>query len=706
MSNIPLLNFFGIAVSVYNVVLMLWLGLTVLLNAERRVWGVWLAGGSLILGSIFFVSHTIILQRGLDYPDWQFAFWWKAGILPAQLLPYAWYIVMLWYAGYWNDTHNELRRRQRWPLRLVTAGMLFGLAILLVYPTAAIPFYYGGNLEFFTPLSTYYKPIIGTLGAGFAGYIILCLMLSLDAVRRPGPTWRMMGDAARKRAGPWLVGTSIVQLMVSFMVTAAIAWVLYSLIDGFEFFLLRRTWNILAAFDLAIAGLLLLTVMMLGQATIAYELFTGRSMPRRGMQSQWRIVLILGGLFSLIVAAVEAVNLPAMHTMLLMTILIISISAIIGQLVWRTRQQTLTELRPFISSQRLYDNLLDEVESGEVTDLQPAFNALCRDLLGASVGYLLPLGPLATLVNGPLAFPAGREVPNRLGVVNRFSSPEDEPLAVEPSTYADAAWAIPLWSRHGLIGLFLLGNKWDGGLYAEEDIAAARTAGERLIDTMASAEITRRLIMLQRQKLVESQLLDQKTRRVLHDEVLPILHTTMLSLNGPNGNPEAIQELTTAHQMIADLLAQMPGASIDPVERLGLTKALKKLANDEMANQFNGATFDFPADVEHELNHLPAQTAEIVYYAAREALRNSAKHGRGSNKNRPLNIAISGQQSADGLQLIVQDDGVGVGHSTQKLNPNGAGQGLTLHSTMLAVMGGQLRVESEEDEGTQVVIEV
>ena len=334
MSNIPLLNFFGIAVSVYNTILMLWLGLTILLNAERRVWGVWLAGGSLILGAAFFVSHTIILQRGLDYPDWQFAFWWKAGILPAQLLPYAWYVVMLWYSGYWNEGENDLRRRQFWPLRVVTLGMIIGLLILIIYPTAAIPFYYQESDDIFTPLSPYYKPLIGTLGAGFAGYIVLCLLLSLDAVRRPGPTWRMMGDAARKRAGPWLIGTSFVQLLVSFMVTFAIAWVLYSLIDGFEFFLYRRTWNVLAGFDLAIELLLLLAVMMLGQATIAYELFTGRSMPRRGMQKQWLMVLVLGGLFSVFVSAVVLIGLPAMHTLLLITILLITLSTIIGQMVW------------------------------------------------------------------------------------------------------------------------------------------------------------------------------------------------------------------------------------------------------------------------------------------------------------------------------------------------------------------------------------
>ena len=36
------------AVSLFNTILLLWLGLTVLLNAERRTWGVWLAGGGLL----------------------------------------------------------------------------------------------------------------------------------------------------------------------------------------------------------------------------------------------------------------------------------------------------------------------------------------------------------------------------------------------------------------------------------------------------------------------------------------------------------------------------------------------------------------------------------------------------------------------------------------------------------------------------------
>ncbi len=41
------LDWLTLAVSLFNTILLLWLGLTVLLNAERRSWGIWMAGGGL-----------------------------------------------------------------------------------------------------------------------------------------------------------------------------------------------------------------------------------------------------------------------------------------------------------------------------------------------------------------------------------------------------------------------------------------------------------------------------------------------------------------------------------------------------------------------------------------------------------------------------------------------------------------------------------
>jgi hypothetical protein len=89
---------------------------------------------------------------------------------------------------------------------------------------------------------------------------------------------------------------------------------------------------------------------------------------------------------------------------------------------------------------------------------------------------------------------------------------------------------VPLWGERGLIGALLLGERRDGGLYSQEEIEIARAGGERLIDAQASAEMARRLMEIQRQRLAESQVIDRRTRRVLHDDVLPRLHTAMLLL--------------------------------------------------------------------------------------------------------------------------------------------------------------------------------
>ena len=65
MIPLPILNWAIMAVSLFNTILMLWLGLTILLNTERRTWGVWLTGSGLLMSGAFFVSHTAIFGYGL-----------------------------------------------------------------------------------------------------------------------------------------------------------------------------------------------------------------------------------------------------------------------------------------------------------------------------------------------------------------------------------------------------------------------------------------------------------------------------------------------------------------------------------------------------------------------------------------------------------------------------------------------------------------
>ena len=96
------LNWAMMAVSLFNTIVLFWLGITILLNAERRDWGLWLASGELILGGVFFFSHSIILGHGLEAFSRSLNFWWRFGWFPIVTIPYVWYVIMLWYSGFWE----------------------------------------------------------------------------------------------------------------------------------------------------------------------------------------------------------------------------------------------------------------------------------------------------------------------------------------------------------------------------------------------------------------------------------------------------------------------------------------------------------------------------------------------------------------------------------------------------------------------------
>ncbi len=57
-------------------------------------------------------------------------------------------------------------------------------------------------------------------------FIISCIGLALDALLRPGPTVRMMGQQARQRSRPWLAAASGTLLLVSLLVAVSLWWVL------------------------------------------------------------------------------------------------------------------------------------------------------------------------------------------------------------------------------------------------------------------------------------------------------------------------------------------------------------------------------------------------------------------------------------------------------------------------------------------------
>ena len=103
------------------------------------------------------------------------------------------------------------------------------------------------------------------------------------------------------------------------------------------------------------------------------------------------------------------------------------------------------------------------------------------------------------------------------------------------------------------------------------------------------------------------------------------------------------------------------------------------------------------------MRKLPSLNAEVLFGAAREAVRNAARHARGDDDRRPLRLQISATADSE-LRLVIEDDGVGF---HLPLPPtSGAGQGMTLHSTLMAIIGGAWKTDSQPDKYTRVTLTV
>src|SRR3990170_4152841 len=693
-----LLDWASLSVSLLNTILLLWLGLTVLLNAERRTWGLWLAGGGLLTGGAFFILHSAILGMGYTSFSHGLDVAWRLAWLPVIALPYAWYIVMLWYAGYWDDAQSPLRRRQR-PWLLITGIMATAWACMLTITNSLPSLDERVQDPSVSALSGVPAPVLA-----YPIYLVLCITLALDVVLRPGPSMRVMGPAARRRAQPWLVAASVVLLVVSMFVAWATLWITATKqVRGLAVSLSAITSR-LTVFDLIIASLIALAVLLIGQATVSYEVFTGRMLPSGGLRRQWQRTILIGGLYSVLISAAFSLPVLPITWLLIATCALTASLALYGRLASVERERIMHSLRPFVASDRLYDHLLAKPPASPAdVEIRTPFRTLCADVLGARLAYLMAFGPLASFAGAPLSYPEDAELPAsaRARVPSISVDANKVCEALDPVAFGGALWAVSLWSERGRIGVLLLGDKADGGFYTQEEMEIARAISERLIDTKASAELTRRLVSLQRQRLTESQVLDRRARRVLHDQVLPQLHAAMLSLPAAPGDGEgsSLELLAGVHRLLSDLLHDMPLRTTPAIADLGLIQALRQTVESEFVEDFDSVSWEAQPEPELTGHAIPPLTAEVVFYAAREAIRNAARHGRGEDPARPLHLRIEANWQ-DGLKLLIEDSGVGLRDDTW--GEFEGGHGLALHSAMMAIVGGSLEVEAAPGEHTRV----
>ncbi len=683
-----------ISVSLFNTVILLWLALTLLLHADRRDPGVLLTVGGFLLGSLFFVSHSALLLS----PSWEFTrsntLWLTVAMLPVLILPFAWYVVLLRNAGYWTDGGSALRTRHRPWLALLTVILGLGFIALALLGIPYIPVV--------TALTAYIWPLrqliktpvfnIPLVALAYPLYVLLCVGLSVDTLRAQiAGSAPVGGSDAFRRSRAQLIAASLVLLLVSVLVAVAVVWTISNTREGNYYVLRVDDIRTIAAFDFAIALLIGVVAVLLGQAMTRYELFTGKALPQRGLARYWAQALALAIGYGVLLGGALAFGLDPVYAVLLTALLMTAFFALLGwraTLEWR---QAMRELRPMVRSEGWYERLTAPPSDREADD--DPFAALCKDVLAAPVAYLLLTGPLAAFV-APRSYPPGSPLPRKSWSATPVLSPHTLAEPVSPAEYGGASWVIPLWSERGLTGALLLGARDDGSLYSEEELEIARATGERLIDAAASVALSQKLMALQRDRMAQTQLLDQRTRRVLHDEVLPLIHTAMLTVSAGQEREVALQRLSEAHAQISALLRDLPAATTPDVARLGPLAALRKAVEGEFSQSFDAVTWEVDEAAEETARQLPALKAETLYYAGRELIRNAARHAQ-PQKGEGRTLKVSALRPDGQLRVKVEDNGQG----WDGVAP--PGHGLELHTALMAIAGGSLTLSNWSKTGTR-----
>jgi GAF domain-containing protein len=175
---------------------------------------------------------------------------------------------------------------------------------------------------------------------------------------------------------------------------------------------------------------------------------------------------------------------------------------------------------------------------------------------------------------------------------------------------------------------------------------------------------------------------DGAQQRQVHTLVTLKLAQQALRAKDPDAASLVAEALENAQQGQSELRELAHGILPSVLTHGGLKPAVDTLV----------ARLDLPVEVDAAAERLPAAIEASAYFIVAEALTNVVKHAHAKH------AAVTARVEAGTLRVQVRDDGIG------GARPDGSG--LVGLADRLAVLDGQLRVESPADGGTLVAAEI
>jgi signal transduction histidine kinase len=205
------------------------------------------------------------------------------------------------------------------------------------------------------------------------------------------------------------------------------------------------------------------------------------------------------------------------------------------------------------------------------------------------------------------------------------------------------------------------------------------------------------------ENIEKSQILTAERNRIardLHDGAIQKVYTAGLLVESADKLVDEKQEMLSTrlkkaeevlNDAIRDLRISLGELNTSPVQE-DLVSELKKLASDPRFGSLVNISLDL-SGIENQPQLSPMRT-EHVLAVLQEALANIVRHSRARN------AWISVENVDERLQVLIQDDGLGLPPSSEP------GFGLRNMRDRARLLGGKLEIESDNGKGTRVILDI
>jgi signal transduction histidine kinase len=370
---------------------------------------------------------------------------------------------------------------------------------------------------------------------------------------------------------------------------------------------------------------------------------------------------------------------------------------------WMDQLESLAEVGNALATEIELPKLLKLVVTrlGELIDARLVFVAMARPGVG-------------TVIETVTGEDAERYVGNRLDPIRskesrvlerrrseRVDSIIDDP-EVDQSTArrmgARAGLWVPLLVRDRALGVIVAHDKQDADpRFTDEDVRIAEAFAER---AAVAIDLSERVAGDALRRVVSGQELERKRlARELHDETGQALTSILLGLKGieeANSQEDVHQSVLAVRELVVATLQDVRRLAVElrpqALDDFGLVPAIERLA-ETFAEQTN---LDVHLEAALGESRLPGEVETALYRIVQEALTNVIKHANA----RTVSVVLT--RKGDRVVVLVEDDGRGLSAAEDRRD----GLGLLGMQERIALVGGQVLIESSAERGTTVAVEV